>query len=865
MSNVFLPGELIGLFRAERTGRALEEAICYRAILLGITKASLNTQSFISEASFQETARVLAKAALRGRIDWLKGLKENVVLGGMIPVETRLHKFRDLRMEQKAGRLTRLPKRDAAVLKRQLSHLQTYLGGIKYMTGLPDIVIIVDQQEEYTALRECITLGIPTICLIDTNCDPDLADISIPANDDAIASIRLILTKLVFAICSAALAVRSPQTIPTSGQNFFEYVLEFIRDVSKTQIGEEYRPWELIMNPLISAASVIAAGLAVGLASIGPGVGQGTAAGQAVEGIARQPEAEGKIREELRGKAIEQLEKARARLKKVEMEADQFRINGYSEIEREKMNLINSTYKTLEQLENYKNETINFEQQKAINEVRQQVFQQALQGALGTLNSCLNNELHLRTINANIGMFDEIGNIIRERIEQYSREVRVVNTGTVLQVGDGIARIHGLDEVMAGELVEFEEGTIGIALNLESNNVGVVLMGDGLMIQEGSSVKATGRIAQIPVSEAYLGRVINALAKPIDGRGEISASEFRLIESPAPGIISRRSVYEPLQTGLIAIDSMIPIGRGQRELIIGDRQTGKTAVATDTILNQQGQNVICVYVAIGQKASSVAQVVTNFQERGAMEYTIVVAETADSPATLQYLAPYTGAALAEYFMYRERHTLIIYDDLSKQAQAYRQMSLLLRRPPGREAYPGDVFYLHSRLLERAAKSSSRLGEGSMTALPIVETQSGDVSAYIPTNVISITDGQIFLSADLFNAGIRPAINVGISVSRVGSAAQIKAMKKVAGKLKLELAQFAELEAFAQFASDLDKATQNQLARGQRLRELLKQPPIRPSHGGRTEILSSTKAFTEEAEALLKEAIQEQMERFLLQE
>ncbi|KAB1208333.1 ATP synthase subunit alpha, chloroplastic [Morella rubra] len=595
------------------------------------------------------------------------------------------------------------------------------------------------------------------------------------------------------------------------------------------------------MNPLISAASVIAAGLAVGLASIGPGVGQGTAAGQAVEGIARQPEAEGKIRdnrkqkilktirnsEELRGVAIEQLEKARARLRKVEMEADQFRVNGYSDIEREKLNLINSTYKTLEQLEIYKNETICFEQQRASNQVRQRVFQQALQGALGTLNSSLNNELHLRTINANISMFDEISNIIRERIEQYNREIKVVNTGTVLQVGDGIARIYGLDEVMAGELVEFEEGTIGIALNLESNNVGVVLMGDGLMIQEGSSVKATGRIAQIPVSEAYLGRVINALAKPIDGRGEISASESRLIESPAPGIISRRSVYEPLQTGLIAIDSMIPIGRGQRELIIGDRQTGKTAVATDTILNQQGQNVICVYVAIGQKASSVAQVVTALQERGAMEYTIVVAETADSPATLQYLAPYTGAALAEYFMYRERHTLIIYDDPSKQAQAYRQMSLLLRRPPGREAYPGDVFYLHSRLLERAAKSSSRLGEGSMTALPIVETQSGDVSAYIPTNVISITDGQIFLSADLFNAGIRPAINVGISVSRVGSAAQIKAMKQVAGKLKLELAQFAELEAFAQFSSDLDKATQNQLARGQRLRELLKQSQSAP--------------------------------------
>ncbi|KAM5546373.1 ATP synthase subunit alpha, chloroplastic [Rosa sericea] len=614
--------------------------------------------------------------------------------------------------------------------------------------------------------------------------------------------------------------------------------------------------------------------------------------------------------EELRGGAIEQLEKARSRLRKVETEAEQFRVNGYSEIEREKLNLINSTYKILEQLENYKNETIQFEQQRAINQVRQRVFQQALRGALGTLNSCLNNELHLRTISANIGIImvtiraDEISNIIRERIEQYNREVKIVNTGTVLQVGDGIARIHGLDEVMAGELVEFEEGTIGIALNLESNNVGVVLMGDGLLIQEGSSVKATGRIAQIPVSEAYLGRVVNALAKPIDGRGEIPASEFRLIESAAPGIISRRSVYEPLQTGLIAIDSMIPIGRGQRELIIGDRQTGKTAVATDTILNQQGQNVICVYVAIGQKASSVAQVVTTLQERGAMEYTIVVAEAADSPATLQYLAPYTGAALAEYFMYRERHTLIIYDDPSKQAQAYRQMSLLLRRPPGREAYPGDVFYLHSRLLERAAKLGSSLGEGSMTALPIVETQSGDVSAYIPTNVISITDGQIFLSADLFNAGIRPAINVGISVSRVGSAAQIKAMKQVAGKLKLELAQFAELEAFAQFSSDLDKATQNQLARGQRLRELLKQSQAAPltveeqimtiytgTNGYldsleigqvrkflvelRTylktnkpqfqEIISSTKTFTEEAEALLKEAIQEQMDRFILEE
>nr|QKV46629.1 ATP synthase CF1 subunit alpha [Bolbitis subcordata] len=499
---------------------------------------------------------------------------------------------------------------------------------------------------------------------------------------------------------------------------------------------------------------------------------------------------------------------------------------------------------------------------------------------------------------------DEISSIIRKQIEGYVPEVKVVNIGTVLQVGDGIARIHGLTKVMAGESAESEDGTAGIAPNLESDNVGAVLTGDGSTIQEGSSVRATGKIAQIPVSDSFLGRVVNALAQPIDGRGQIPASEFRSIESPAPGIISRRSVYEPLQTGLIAIDSMIPIGRGQRELIIGDRQTGKTAVATDTISNQKGQSVICVYVAIGQKASSVAQVVDTSQDRGAMEYTIVVSETANSPATLQYLAPYTGAALAEYFMYRKQHTLIIHDDLSKQAQAYRQMSLLLRRPPGREAYPGDVFYLHSRLLERAAKLSIQLGEGSMTALPIVETQAGDVSAYIPTNVISITDGQIFLSADLLNAGIRPAINVGISVSRVGSAAQIKAMKQVAGKLKSELAQFAELEAFAQFASDLDKTTQNQLARGQRLRELLKQsqsaplsveeqvatiytgvngyldvPEVeqvkrflvqlreyvitsKPKFG---EITRSAKVFTEQAETLLKEAIKESTEIFTLQD
>jgi len=497
---------------------------------------------------------------------------------------------------------------------------------------------------------------------------------------------------------------------------------------------------------------------------------------------------------------------------------------------------------------------------------------------------------------------DEISSIIRQQIQQYNSEVKVVNIGTVFQVGDGIARIYGLEKVMAGELLEFEDGTIGIALNLESKNVGAVLMGDGLTVQEGSSVRATGKIAQIPVGDKFLGRVVNSLAKPIDGKGDIIPNDTRLIESPAPGIISRRSVYEPLQTGLIAIDAMIPIGRGQRELIIGDRQTGKTAIAVDTILNQKGKDVICVYVAIGQKASSIAQVLTTLQERGAMDYTIIVAATADTPATLQYLAPYTGAALAEYFMYKGRHTLAIYDDLSKQAQAYREMSLLLRRPPGREAYPGDVFYLHSRLLERAAKLSDQLGGGSMTALPIVETQEGDVSAYIPTNVISITDGQIFLSADIFNSGIRPAINVGISVSRVGSAAQPKAMKQVAGKLKLELAQFAELEAFSQFASDLDQATQNQLARGQRLRETLKQAQASPLsledqvatiYSGTNgyldkiqvdqvrpfliglrqylaskkskygEILQSTKALTDEAQVLLKEAINEFTEEFLV--
>jgi len=496
---------------------------------------------------------------------------------------------------------------------------------------------------------------------------------------------------------------------------------------------------------------------------------------------------------------------------------------------------------------------------------------------------------------------DEISSIIRQQIEQYDQEVKVSNVGTVLQVGDGIARIYGLDKCMASELLEFEDGTVGIALNLEEDNVGAVLMGAGRGIQEGSPVTATGRIASVPVGEALLGRTVDALARPLDGKGDIQTGETRLIESPAPGIIARKSVYEPLQTGITAIDAMIPIGRGQRELIIGDRQTGKTAIAIDTILNQKTEDVICVYVAIGQKASSVAQVVSVLEERGAMDYTIVVAANANDPAPLQYLAPYTGAALAEYFMYQGKHTLVIYDDLSKQAQAYRQMSLLLRRPPGREAYPGDVFYLHSRLLERAAKLSPEMGEGSMTALPIIETQAGDVSAYIPTNVISITDGQIFLSSDLFNSGLRPAINAGISVSRVGSSAQIKAMKKVAGKVKLELAQFDELQAFSQFASDLDPATQRQLARGQRLRELLKQPQysplpvdeqiaiiyagingymddvpvekvatfaqemrdyIRNNKPKYAELVRSEKKLTDEIESLLKEGIQEAKQAFM---
>jgi F-type H+-transporting ATPase subunit alpha len=422
----------------------------------------------------------------------------------------------------------------------------------------------------------------------------------------------------------------------------------------------------------------------------------------------------------------------------------------------------------------------------------------------------------------------QLTNFVENKLNEYTETTtRTADVGIVLQFGDGIARIFGLENVACGELLEFEDQTIGIALNLETSNVGAVLMGTGRNVKQGSSVRATGKISQIPVGDDLLGRVVDGLVVPIDGKGSMVSTESRLIESPAPGIIGRESVSEPMQTGIVSIDAMIPIGRGQRELIIGDRQTGKTSIALDTIINQKTEDVVCVYAAIGQKASTIAQCVTTLEENGALSYTVVVAAAASDPATLQYLAPYTAASIAEYFMYKGKSTLVIYDDLTKQAQAYRQMSLLLRRPPGREAYPGDVFYLHSRLLERAAKLSKDLGGGSMTALPIIETEAGDVSAYIPTNVISITDGQIFLSNDLFNSGIKPAIDVGISVSRVGSAAQIKAMKQVAGKLKLELAQFAELEAFSQFASDLDKATLAQLARGQRLRELLKQPQSSP--------------------------------------
>jgi F-type H+-transporting ATPase subunit alpha len=422
---------------------------------------------------------------------------------------------------------------------------------------------------------------------------------------------------------------------------------------------------------------------------------------------------------------------------------------------------------------------------------------------------------------------NEINEIIRAQIENFDASMTVDEVGTVIKVGDGIAEIHGLEKVMAGELLEFPHGVRGLALNLEEDKVGTVLFGDFQKIKEGDEVKRTRRIMSVPVGDALIGRVVDALCNPIDGKGEIVTDTYNPVERIAPGIIDRQPVKEPLQTGLKAIDAMVPIGRGQRELIIGDRQTGKTAVAIDTIINQKGKDVICIYVAIGQKASTVAQVVKTLQDYGAMDYTIVIKATASDPAAMQFLAPYSGAAMGEYFRDNGKHALTIYDDLSKQAAAYREISLLLRRPPGREAYPGDVFYLHSRLLERAAKLSDLKGGGSLTSLPIIETQAGDISAYIPTNVISITDGQIFLEADLFNSGFRPAINVGNSVSRVGGSAQIKAMRQVAGTLRLDLAQFRELQAFAQFGSDLDKATQAQLARGQRLTEILKQPQYQP--------------------------------------
>jgi len=422
---------------------------------------------------------------------------------------------------------------------------------------------------------------------------------------------------------------------------------------------------------------------------------------------------------------------------------------------------------------------------------------------------------------------DEIARLLRDEIEHYDKAVNVAETGSVISVGDGIARVYGLENVMSGEMVEFPHGVTGIALNLEEDEVGTVLLGEYQEIKEGDEVRRTGKIMSVPVGEALIGRVVDALGQPIDGKGPVASSQSRPIEAIAPGVVDRRPVREPLQTGIKAIDSMIPIGRGQRELIIGDRQTGKTAVAIDTIINQKGGDVICIYVAVGQKRSTVAQVVKTLEDNGAMDYSIIVAATASDPAPMQYMAPYAGCAMGEYFRDNKRHALLIYDDLSKHAAAYREISLLLRRPPGREAYPGDVFYLHSRLLERAAKLNDEKGGGSLTALPIIETQAGDISAYIPTNVISITDGQIFLLADLFNSNIRPAIDVGLSVSRVGGSAQIKAMRQVAGSLRLDLAQYRNLAAFALFGSELDKVSQAQLNRGSRLVEILKQPQYSP--------------------------------------
>jgi F-type H+-transporting ATPase subunit alpha len=422
---------------------------------------------------------------------------------------------------------------------------------------------------------------------------------------------------------------------------------------------------------------------------------------------------------------------------------------------------------------------------------------------------------------------EEITQILKSQLKDFDKKLDISETGSVISVGDGVAKIYGLEKVLAGELVDFGSGVFGMVLNLEEESVGVAILGDDTIIKEGSTVKRTGKIVQVPVGESLCGRVVNALGIPIDGKGDLNAKEMRKIEIKAPGIVARQSVSEPLQTGIKAIDSMIPIGRGQRELIIGDRQTGKTAVALDTIINQKGRGVYCVYVAIGQKQSTVAQIVDKLRQYGALDYTIVVAATAAEQAPMQFLSAYTGVTIGEWFRDNGKHALIVYDDLTKQAQAYRQLSLLLRRPPGREAYPGDVFYLHSRLLERAAKLSDKMGGGSLTALPIIETQAGDVSAYIPTNVISITDGQIFLETDLFNSGVRPAVNVGISVSRVGGAAQVKSMKQVSGTLRLDLAQYREKAAFAQFGSDLDAATQKQLARGSRLVEMLKQDQYSP--------------------------------------
>ncbi|MCX6061391.1 MAG: F0F1 ATP synthase subunit alpha [Campylobacterales bacterium] len=422
---------------------------------------------------------------------------------------------------------------------------------------------------------------------------------------------------------------------------------------------------------------------------------------------------------------------------------------------------------------------------------------------------------------------DEISSIIKERIGNFELNVDINETGKIVSYGDGIAQVYGLNNVMAGEMVEFEDGTQGLVMNLEESSVGIVVLGRAKLLREGMSVKRLGRLLEVPVGDALLGRVVNALGEPIDGKGPIETTQRRFIEEKAPGIMARKSVHEPMATGIKAIDCLVPIGRGQRELIIGDRQTGKTTVALDAIINQKGNGVVCIYVAIGQKESTVANVIRRLEEAGAMEYTIIVASSASEAAALQFLAPYTGVTMGEFFRDSARHGLIVYDDLSKHAVAYREMSLILRRPPGREAYPGDVFYIHSRLLERAAKVNDELGAGSLTALPIIETQAGDVAAYIPTNVISITDGQIFLETDLFNAGIRPAINVGLSVSRVGGAAQIKATKQVAGTLRLDLAQYRELQAFAQFASDLDEVSRKQLERGQRMVEVLKQPPYSP--------------------------------------